>query len=504
MKAVLLTSVRPEFFDSSGNPLNAGNVYFYVPNTTTFKDTYTTEAQSVVNPNPVTLNSRGEFHNSGTPIDVYLNGAYDIVVKDSSGNTIYEVDDFTLAGALAAVTTTKTGNYTVTGDDEGKLILCDTTGGSITITLLASATAGNGFKLGIKKTDSSTNIVIIDGNSTELIDLNQTYNLSYQGDVIWIVSDGTNWKITHRDELVKKDVNNNIITRFNFVASAVNYLEDKNAATTNAPSLSAIGNDANVGLDLITQGTGTVTAKLTDTRTNTVAFPLTVQGGTSGTPAANIGTGITFNTPNDAGTMKGALLSTRLTTVTAGAEYADALLSLYVNGTQRDYFGWSTDVGSTFTATFRQKFPSNNSLYMDPVSAAVISTAGTSIATATVTKVHMNIESIDNYSYWDSSATSRFTPLVPGYYIVSASSSYSSTDVKTITTLIYKNGATVRQSSTYAPAGAADTTAVTSTVILCNGTTDYIEVFTLHNAGVNQTLSINGNCWVTIHHIPSA
>jgi hypothetical protein len=55
------------------------------------------------------------------------------------------------------------------------------------------------------------------------------------------------------------DANNNELIKFpSSVASAVNELTISNAATTGSPSISATGDDANIGLNLISKGTGLV------------------------------------------------------------------------------------------------------------------------------------------------------------------------------------------------------------------------------------------------------
>lgn len=86
----------------------------------------------------------------------------------------------------------KTADYTATYSDD--VIECDATGGAITITLPAAATI-KGKILEIKKTDTSTNAVTVDGNSSETIDGATTLALPASNDAVVIQSDGTNWKI---------------------------------------------------------------------------------------------------------------------------------------------------------------------------------------------------------------------------------------------------------------------------------------------------------------------
>jgi len=65
-------------------------------------------------------------------------------------------------------------------------------------------------------------------------------------------------KLRSVDTTLAQDTNNNAIIKTAFVASAVNQVTMTNAATLNAPSVSATGTDTNVDLNLITKGSGVV------------------------------------------------------------------------------------------------------------------------------------------------------------------------------------------------------------------------------------------------------
>lgn len=97
-----------------------------------------------------------------------------------------------LLGGVTNNIVTKTANYTATTADS--IILCDATSGNITITLYTSV-GNSGRKLTIIKTDSSTNTVTIDGNSTETINGALTMALAVQNDKLTLICDGTNLRI---------------------------------------------------------------------------------------------------------------------------------------------------------------------------------------------------------------------------------------------------------------------------------------------------------------------
>jgi hypothetical protein len=70
-----------------GTPASGWKVYTYEAGTTTPKDSYSDSSQTVPNTNPVILNSRGEA-------DIYFNGAYKIVIKDTVDVVQDTIDNF--------------------------------------------------------------------------------------------------------------------------------------------------------------------------------------------------------------------------------------------------------------------------------------------------------------------------------------------------------------------------------------------------------------------------
>lgn len=81
--ASLLPTGETTFLDANGIPLASGTVTFYIPGTTTPKDTWQNSAQTILNPNPVTLDSAGRAI-------IYGSGSYRQVVKDSLGNLVWD------------------------------------------------------------------------------------------------------------------------------------------------------------------------------------------------------------------------------------------------------------------------------------------------------------------------------------------------------------------------------------------------------------------------------
>lgn len=85
-----------QYFDNSGNVLSGGLLYFYDSGTAVAKDTYSDPDGTIANTNPVVLDAAGRTPN------IYLDGAYKLIIRDSAGVQIEERDP-----VLAADDTTK-------------------------------------------------------------------------------------------------------------------------------------------------------------------------------------------------------------------------------------------------------------------------------------------------------------------------------------------------------------------------------------------------------------
>lgn len=72
-----------QFLDNNGNPLVGGRVHFYIPGTTTNKNTWQNPDLTILNTNPITLNARGEA-------TIWGNGRYRQIVYDQWGNLIWD------------------------------------------------------------------------------------------------------------------------------------------------------------------------------------------------------------------------------------------------------------------------------------------------------------------------------------------------------------------------------------------------------------------------------
>jgi hypothetical protein len=86
---VFLSPWFNEESDLNGIPNNGGSVTVYLTGTTTPASVYTDHTGTVANTNPIALNSQGYPVN---PIWLDISHAYDAIVKDSLGNTVFQLN----------------------------------------------------------------------------------------------------------------------------------------------------------------------------------------------------------------------------------------------------------------------------------------------------------------------------------------------------------------------------------------------------------------------------
>lgn len=175
MVAVLLPNAKQQFIDINGKPLVGGRVYFYVVGTLAPKNTWQNSAQTVLNTNPVILDSRGQAI-------IYGTGAYRQIVKDSGGNTIWDQITFAAGSSGSQSGAPKTiffadSPYTMTIYDG--VLLCDLTGGSIVVNLLPATDYGGILTVAIKGDTHSNDLTVVPNGTDTIIGLS-SFQLLYQ------------------------------------------------------------------------------------------------------------------------------------------------------------------------------------------------------------------------------------------------------------------------------------------------------------------------------------
>lgn len=190
MVASLLPPGKQTFVDINGFPLVGGLVYFYVPNTLILKSTWQNAIQTVLNTNPIVLDQRGQAV-------IYGSGTYRQILKDSVGNLIWDqpVSSSGSSGGGGGLTSNVThaqSPYTLQLSDS--VLLCDVSGGSIIINLLAAT--GYIGELTVKLKGTAANPVNIVANGIDTIDGQASYSLTFTNQAITLVSDGVSYWAT--------------------------------------------------------------------------------------------------------------------------------------------------------------------------------------------------------------------------------------------------------------------------------------------------------------------
>ena len=96
--------------------------------------------------------------------------------------------------ALGWTVVSKTSGDSPYTTDVDEHVNGDATSGPITVNLPA-ASGNAGKTIQVKKTDSSTNAITIDGNGSETINGAATKTISAQHTVLTLLCDGSNWHI---------------------------------------------------------------------------------------------------------------------------------------------------------------------------------------------------------------------------------------------------------------------------------------------------------------------
>ena len=110
------------------------------------------------------------------------------------------------------------------------------------------------------------------------------------------------------------------------------------------------------------------------------------------------------------------------------------------------------------------------------------------ITTNTFTKVAYNVEEFDTNSNYDPITNYRFTPTVAGYYQINANVCMDGGSVGYVRCSIYKNGGPYASGSCAPNNGTVGGMVSASTVIYCNGSTDYIEFYVWQSQGSSINL----------------
>jgi hypothetical protein len=124
----------------------------------------------------------------------------------------------------------------------------------------------------------------------------------------------------------------------------------------------------------------------------------------------------------------------------------------------------------------------------------------TSLTNGAFTKISFQVEDYDTNNNF---ASSRFTPTVAGYYQISAASNIVGGATVEVSIAVYKNGSIHKQGSDFITAGSQYAQSI-STLVYCNGSTDYIEIYLYMATAGKTTGTGDSNVWFNGAMIRSA
>ena len=144
-------------------------------------------------------------------------------------------------------------------------------------------------------------------------------------------------------------------------------------------------------------------------------------------------------------------------------------------------------ITSSDSNTVTQTMINRSSFYggFGPAFEAYLSGSTQALTTsATWYKVTLNAESYDTASCFDSTTNYRFTPNIAGYYHITAQGyiDYSTTSPIRMRLSVYKNGVGFKETIVTQPSAIYGTLNM-SNLIYMNGSSDYLELYSLQQGG---------------------
>jgi hypothetical protein len=169
MASVLLSPVGngQQFFDNTGNILSGGLIYQYQAGSSTPLATYTTNAGTIANSNPIILNSAGRCDNE---IWMQTGYSYKLVLQTSTGVTLQTLDNLypILQNTTATGATIPTGLIAIWSGSTGSIpsgwTLCNGTNG--TPDLRNSFIVGAGSTYAVGQTGGSADAIVVSHTHT--------------------------------------------------------------------------------------------------------------------------------------------------------------------------------------------------------------------------------------------------------------------------------------------------------------------------------------------------
>ena len=197
--------------DANGAAVSGAKLKFYDSGTSTPKTVYSDSGLATSLGATITCDSGGAPANGGGTKTLVYTGSdpYKLVVTTSVDVTLATYDGVrgaldtssfgTGTGTSLRLAASKTADYTVLTTDTNKVLVCDPTGGTFTVTLLSSITAENGFPVSIRHdgTANEVKIATVSGQYIKLPGGSSTAGvvLIGKGHTVDLVADAAGWVV---------------------------------------------------------------------------------------------------------------------------------------------------------------------------------------------------------------------------------------------------------------------------------------------------------------------
>ena len=197
--------------DANGAAVSGAKLKFYDSGTSTPKTVYSDSGLATSLGATITCDSGGAPANGGGTKTLVYTGSdpYKLVVTTSVDVTLATYDVVrgaldtssfgTGTGTSLRLAASKTADYTLLTTDTNKVLVCDPTGGTFTVTLLSSITAENGFPVSIRHdgTANEVKIATVSGQYIKLPGGSSTAGvvLIGKGHTVDLVADAAGWVV---------------------------------------------------------------------------------------------------------------------------------------------------------------------------------------------------------------------------------------------------------------------------------------------------------------------
>jgi hypothetical protein len=197
--------------DASGRPVSGAKIKFYNAGGLVSRTVYSDSGLSSSLGSTVYCGSDGfpvASSGSSTPVNVYIGtAAYKVIITTSGDVAIQTLDNrigaldtstfltSSSTSTLSIPVITKTGNYTITTTDRGKLIQGNPSGGNFTLTLDAAATLGDGWNGEVRNSGTSGQVILAASQAIAFEGQTFTARALEIGEAMAIRCDGTAFKV---------------------------------------------------------------------------------------------------------------------------------------------------------------------------------------------------------------------------------------------------------------------------------------------------------------------